>query len=203
MKTRNSNRNGLLPVRWAAFAAAIAFSAPLARATAQSLGPQRQFLSVEPYYESTKFDNAVGGSQFVSGYGGRLWINGAPFHFPRNSSIALFFSVSPETNKTLSKTVHYGGQVDQFLFRRPLGALIDPFVSVGVGGYRVSSSVAGAASQTKLALTPGGGIRIPIPNRLQLRFDARDLLLMNVLDATGKKTTSNHLLLQGGIGITF
>ena len=45
-------------------------------AGAQALGPQRQFLAIEPYYERTMFDVGEGRSkQSRDGYGGRLWIN--------------------------------------------------------------------------------------------------------------------------------
>ncbi len=183
---------------------------------AQTLGPQRQFLALEPYYEGLQLPKTAGqASQNVNGYGVRLWINGAPFHFPVNSSIALFVSRSSTSVSAFKSTSYfYGGQVDEFLVRRPLFGLIDPFVSVALGAYRTSVSaeacIAGAAAgtcsvaQTNFALAPGGGIRIPIPNRFQVRFDARDLIVANGSNSSsGKKERTNRLLYQAAFGITF
>ncbi|HEY5061356.1 MAG TPA: hypothetical protein VII52_07450, partial [Gemmatimonadaceae bacterium] len=79
-----------------AAAAAIVAGISAARVSAQALGPQRQFLAVEPYYEYTRVDlGANTGTANANGYGARLWINGAPFHFPLNSAIALFASYTP------------------------------------------------------------------------------------------------------------
>ena len=63
---------------------------------AQALGPQRQFLALEPYYERTSLDAGEGvARESVNGYGGRLWINLDPFHFIPKSSIALYLSRTP------------------------------------------------------------------------------------------------------------
>jgi len=104
--------------------------------------------------------------------------------------------------------------VDEFLMRRPLFGMIDPFVSVALGAYRtsvsspccmlLSAASTSPAAQTNFAFAPGGGIRIPIPNRFQVRFDARDLIVSNGSNsATGKKERTNRLLYQAAFGITF
>ena len=179
---------------------------PLAQhAHAQALGPQRQFLAIEPYYERTQYDNPSGGSKTsVNGYGGRLWINLDPFHFIQSSSIALFTSFSPAQNNNTATVLHYGAEYDQFFVRRPLGGIIDPFLTIGGGRYRVKYDAAGVTyKNTNWSLLPGGGVRIPIPNRFELRGDVKDLILFN--QPTGLTTTgrTNNLLLQAALGITF
>jgi len=175
---------------------------PLARhAGAQALGPQRQFLAIEPYYERTQYDNPTGGPKTsVNGYGGRLWINLDPFHFIQSSSIALYTSYTPAQNGGTATVLHYGAEYDQFFVRRPLGGFIDPFLTIGGGRYKVKSS---GFKESYWTLTPGGGVRIPIPNRFELRGDVKDLILFN--QPTGATTTgrTNNLLLQAGLGITF
>lgn len=195
----------------AAAASAALAGLPAGHASAQALGPQRQFLAVEPYYEYTRVDLGTNaGTANANGYGARLWINGAPFHFPLNSSIALFGSYAPDQNRIGNKTAYYGAQIDQFFVRRPLGGIIDPFISVGAGGYWRSYTnpqpVNGVAyyHTTRFALSPGGGIRIPMPNRFELRGDVKDLMVFRSRDTrTGLSRTSNNLLVQAGLGVTF
>ena len=183
-------------------------------AHAQALGPQRQFLAIEPYYEHLRLDvgDNLDKAKF-NGYGGRLWINTDPFHFIPNGSIALFLSYTPTQNLTIGGTsassrstqLAFGGEYDQFFVRRPLGGIIDPFLSVGYERYRIKDNTTGT-KQSYNGLPVGGGIRIPLPNRFELRGDAKDLILFNVPNAgtaSGTKRTTNNLLLQAGLGLTF
>lgn len=198
------------PLAAAVAGALLSLAAPASTARAQNLGPQRQFLAVEPYYEYTRVNLGGAGTVNTNGYGGRLWINGAPFHFPLNSSIALFVTYSPDQNGAGAHTWHYGGQLDQFLARRPLGGVIDPFISIGAGAYRRSYTTPfldGTVlrdATTRFALSPGGGVRIPIPNRFELRGDVKDLIVFNSRlpnEVTDK--TRHNLLIQAGLGLTF
>lgn len=179
-------------------------------AGAQALGPQRQFLAVEPYYEHTSLD--VGGTTSkdqLNGFGARLWINLDPFHFITNSSIALYGSHAPSQSGRAVSMTTFGAEYDQFFVRRPIGGLIDPFVSLGGGGTSVRgerSSTFGriGSSHTYGSLAPGGGIRLAIPNRFELRGDVKDLILFNTPTGTlGGKRSSNNLQFQAGLGITF
>ena len=183
---------------------------------AQALGPQRQFLAIEPYYARIQFDAAEGGSKVgLNGYGGRLWINLAPFSGPSpnlvgNGAIALFATYTPSgfgNDKNLS-ILHYGAQHDIFFVRRPLGGVIDPFLSVAGGVYRVNvyNGVAGQRQGvlTKGALSPGAGIRIPVPNRFQLRVDAHDAIIFGSPTGNGGASRTTHNLeFTGALGITF
>ena len=181
---------------------------------AQKLTAHRQFLSLEPYYASTWLDlgKDLDREQF-SGYGGRLWINLAPFSGPAPNlvgmgAIALYLSYFPDVGSEEgsiegsndTSILHYGVQHDAFFFRRPLGGIIDPFLSVGAGVFRIS---AGDISDNQFALPVGGGIRIPVPNRFQLRVDVRDAILFGREDAEGKKSTAHNLEIQAALGITF
>ena len=198
-----------------AVCAGVGAAVPLA-AHAQALGPQRQFLAIEPYYARIQFDAAEGSSKVgLNGYGGRLWINLAPFSGPHANlvgmgAIALFATYAPSgfgNDKNVS-IFHYGAQHDIFFVRRPLGGVLDPFLSVAGGVYRVNV-YNGIASQrqgvlTKGALSPSAGIRIPVPNRFQLRVDARDAILFgSPTGRTGASRTTHNLEYTGALGITF
>ncbi len=175
---------------------------------AQALGPQRQFLAIEPYYEHTQLDvGATVSKQSRDGYGARLWVNLDPFHFIPNGSLALFTSFAQKRTAGTTETsmLTYGAEYDQFLMRRPIGGFIDPFISVGGAAYRVHTKAGATDShRTYGALIPGAGLRIPIPNRFELRGDVKDLMLFNQsrhTDGTSRRT--NNLVVQGGLGITF
>ena len=176
-------------------------------AHAQNLGPFRQFLAIEPYYARTQLDVGSGVPRVsLNGYGGRLWVNLAPFAGPHRNlishgALAFFATYSPDQANRNSTVLHYGAQHDAFFVNRPLGGFIDPFVSVGAGGFRIKT---GTLASTNFSLSPGGGIRIPIPNRLQLRVDARDVMIFGSRTGTaGAKRTSQNLELLGALGITF
>lgn len=180
------------------------------QAAAQALGPQRQFLAVEPFYERTQLDVGNGASkEGENGFGARVWINLDPFHFILNSSIALYGSHAPSQSGAQASFTTFGAEYDQFFVRRPLGGLIDPFLTIGGGGTivrSVRSTVFGPIGlhQTYGSLLPGAGLRIAIPNRFELRGEAKDLILFNTPTGTaGAKRTTNNLVLQAGLGITF
>ena len=179
-------------------------------AGAQALGPQRQFLAVEPYYEHTQLDIGNGrGKDGLNGFGGRLWIYLDPFHFIVNSSIALYGSHAPSQSGRQASATTFGAEYDQYFFRRPLGGLIDPFLTIGGGGTSIRSErspVFGriGSSHTYGSLTPGGGLRLAVPNRFELRGDVKDLILFNTpTGASGSDRTTHNLLLQAGLGLTF
>lgn len=187
--------------RLAAFGA-LALALPTARATAQNLGPYRQFLAIEPYYVNMRLDDGGTGlgRTSINGYGGRLWLNYAPFVRSRalaKGGLALFAHTGTTNG---ARVVHYGAQQDVFFVNRPLAGFIDPVISVAAGAYRTSAE---GAHQTHFALTPGVGIRIPVPNRFELRVDARDAILFNQDIGTASKKTLNNYEFTAGLGITF
>lgn len=175
---------------------------------AQDLGPFRQFLAIEPYYTRIMLDQGANVARDSrNGYGGRLWINLAPFTgkswiLPSNGAIALSAAYLPRQGSDSVSYLTFGAQHDAFFSNRPYGGFLDPFLSVGAGGL-VRRSLNGDHT-TRFTLSPGGGIRIPIPNRLQLRVDARDLMMFGVRQpANSASRMTNSLELIGAIGITF
>ena len=186
--------------------AAVSFTQHLG---AQALGPQRQFLAVEPYYEHTSLDlGSATSKDQLNGFGARLWINLDPFHFITNSSIALFGSHAPSQSGRAVSMTTVGAEYDQFFVRRPIGGLIDPFLTLGGGATFIRgerSAVFGRIGSEHAfgSLIPGGGVRIAIPNRFELRGDVKDLILFNTPLGTGGGTRTNNLLLQAGLGLTF
>ncbi|MEO5816685.1 MAG: hypothetical protein ABIT20_15535 [Gemmatimonadaceae bacterium] len=180
------------------------------QASSQALGPQRQFLAIEPYYERTQLDIGDGvDKDGLNGFGARIWINLDPFHFIMNSSIALYGSHAPSQSGRQATLTTFGAEYDQFFTRRPLGGFIEPFLLVGGGGVRVRSERSPVFGRIGDALTygsmvAGGGLRIALPNRFELRGDAKDLIIFNTKTGTnGSSRTTNNLQLQAGLGITF
>jgi len=194
-------------------AVAALFSVHPARLGAQNLGPFRQFLAFEGSYTRLELDAGEGNSRLgLDGYGGRLWINLAPFSGPNpnlidKTALALFYFRAPRRNGF--STRHYGAEFDIYPLHVPIGNFIDPFISLGLGSFRVDnrrSSVVGdigTGSRSNFALTPGVGIRVPIPNRLQLRLDARDLIVFNRRSVSGESRTSHNPEFMAGLGLTF
>ena len=176
-------------------------------AGAQNLGPFRQFLAIEPYYARSVFDAGPDADRVgANGYGGRLWVNLAPFAGPHRTliskgALAFFATYTPDQEGRNATVLHYGVQHDAFFLHTPIAKAIDPFLSVGAGGFRVKS---GGSSSTDFAFSAGGGIRVPVPNRFQLRFDARDAMIFGSRTGTGgSKRTAHNFEFLGAVGITF
>ncbi|GAC1477717.1 MAG: hypothetical protein NVS1B4_20790 [Gemmatimonadaceae bacterium] len=177
-------------------------------AAAQNLGPFRQFLAIEPYYSYVSLDGGEGNSRIdKNAFGARLWINAAPFSGASwsvlsTSGIAFFGTRVPKQRGDDAALWHYGAQLDLFFANRPLGGSLDPFVTLGAGVVR--STVGPTAVSNKFAFSPGGGFRIPMPNRFQLRVDGRDAIIFNsVTGIGGASRTAHNLEAQGALGITF
>ncbi len=199
----------------AALAAATLWTAiPAAHvAHAQALGPQRQFIAIEPIYSRLNRDFGSGlDNKSLNGYGGRLWINLAPFSGPSSNlvgktALALFDVYSPPGDGV--SVVHYGAELDVHATDVPYGLILDPFISLGGGVLRTrttTTNTAGAMPGTvnKFAFTPGVGVRIPLFNHLQGRTDFRDVLVFRDRDGmSGNTRTSNNLEFLASVGLTF
>lgn len=59
-----------------------------------------------------------------------------------------------------------------------------PYFGLTVGAARFDPDAAGYDSETKLAFTAGGGVRVPITERIGVRFDARAYITL--LDSDGE-----------------
>lgn len=151
------------------------------RGDAQELGPQRRFIMPGIYGSGLMLDRGDNvDRQLQGGVGGRLMINLAPLSGPgRNlldfTTVGGFVSFLSERDGVSAR--HYGAEVDVHFTDVPIGKLLDPFVLVGVGVLRTQ--------ETDFALSPGGGVRIPLPGIFELRADARDVIVF------GSRTTHN------------
>ncbi len=211
-------RNPRIPLTRASVCgvAAIALSAMSpSTARAQNLGPFRQFLALEGSYERLQLDAGKDQSRIgLNGYGGRLWINLAPFVGPGSigdhAAIALFYFTTPGGDQNIF-TRHYGADLNIYPLHVPLGNLIDPVLTLGAGRFQISNTQTGTRGtadiqrgrSSSFALTPGVGIRIPIPNRLQLRVDAADLIAFGRKGSQSGSRTSQSLMITAGAGLTF
>lgn len=187
-------------------------------ASAQALGPQRQFGALEPFYAYTSLDVGQGLSRVsLNGYGGRLWLNLAPFSGPANNLIGKttlgLFALATPSQGSSGVTLHqYGADADIHFADRPLIGFFDPYLLVG--GSAIRLNVAGTATglatglatgrSTRFALAPGGGLRFQILNRFQLRGEAKDLVIFSNRTITaGKSRTTNNLQAVTSLGFTF
>lgn len=184
----------------------------LAAATAlpaQKLTAHRQFLSIEPYYASTWLDVGENANrEMYSAYGARLWINLAPFSGPATnllgrSTLSLFTTYQPEKQNQGFNVVHYGAEISHHFIDVPIANFLDPFFLLGVGDQRTNVYAAGDEGvKNRLAIAPGFGVRMPLPNRLQLRLDGRDILTFPE-DIGGKRRTAQSYQFTVGAGLTF
>lgn len=188
------------------------------KASAQKLGPERQFLSIDAFYDRVQLDAGEGRSRIgIDGFGTRLWINAAPFAGPTSflgkTAIGLYFSRNPRKEAGLG-AAQYGGELYVYPTERPYGGFVDPFISLGVGALRVNNRQGSFSSDTRadipdgntthFALSPGAGVRLPVFSRVQLRFDAKDAIVFSREGRTsGSKRTSHSYDFQGGFGIEF
>ncbi|MDQ6690188.1 MAG: hypothetical protein M3Z18_06730 [Gemmatimonadota bacterium] len=183
-------------------------------ATGQALGPQRQFGALEPLYAYTSLDVGPGNNRVsLKGYGGRLWLNLAPFSGPSNNligktTLGLFALTTPSQGNSGVTLHQYGADADIHFADRPLIGFFDPYILVG--GSAIRLNVAGARTglatggSTRLALAPGGGLRAQILNRFQLRGEAKDLIIFsNRTVNAGKSRTTNNLQVIASLGYTF
>lgn len=190
-----------------------------AKVSAQQLGPQRQFLSIDAFYDRLQLDAGQGQSRIgIDGYGARLWINGAPFAGPSSflgkTAIGLYYSRNPRKDSGIG-AAQYGGELYIYPTERPYGGLIDPFISLGAGALRINNRQTASAfgsrladiksgNTTRFAFSPGVGVRVPVFNRIQLRFDAKDVIVFSrQTRISGDKRTSHSPDFQGGLGIEF
>ncbi len=191
------------------------------RAEAQILGPQRQFIAIEPIYSRLGRDlGGAMGRTWANGYGARLWINTAPFVGPgvglgSKVGIGLFSVYSPPSHGI--STVHYGAELNVHTTDIPYGGFLDPFITLGGGVLRTRTGTAndfGLTPQTvnKFALTPGVGVRIPLLNHVQARADARDVIVFSDpsgATAAGSSTmsgstrTTHNLEFLVSVGVMF
>jgi len=173
-----------------------------APASARSFRFSERFVTIQPFYEYTRFAPGTAeelqyARRHLDGYGIHMWIHGSSFHLPPNSWLGLFASGSSAEKTLAQRSIFYGGQLDQYLARRPIAGVFDPFLSLGGGAYHRYQA------GTRFAAFPGVGVRIPVPQRSELRFEAHEqLIFQNGVDHE-PVVEENRLLFQMGLGWTF
>jgi hypothetical protein len=165
----------------AALAGAIAVAALApARASAQDtpVGMRPYRFTVEGLLAQSYLDDALVGSgkQSFGGYGVRVLFNRSTpaatlRSFAERASVGAFLVRTNAQGTGDLATTHAGVQADVSLLPRPaFRGTLDPFVSLGLGGFRTAGR---GFSNTDLAVTPAIGTRLSIIQGFGLRGDLR------------------------------
>lgn len=184
---------------------ALAAAPAAAQDTPDGVRPYR--FTVEGYLAQARFDGAAvpGNQRNLGGYGGRVMFNrSTPAATLRNlfdrASVGVFTTYTARQGDRAATTLHYGVQSDVSLFPRPVfRSLLDPFVSVGVGGMRRSFdqlNAGGRGSDNSLAVTPAIGTRLGFPGGFGFRGDLRAPIVFG-------NSTSINPVAEGGVYISF
>jgi hypothetical protein len=189
--------------------AALAPPAAARRALAQDTpaGQRPSRVTVVGYLAQARLDGAtVGGDrESLGGYGARVRFNrstpaAALRTFFDRASVGAFATVTAAQGSRGVRTGHYGLEADVGLFPAPiLRGAFDPLLSLGAGALRTSSvrpGVRGRRVDTRLAVTPGIGARVPLLGGLALRGDLRTPVVF------GGSITLN-LVAEGGVQLSF
>ena len=188
----------------AASAAAALLLLPAARAAAQdtAAGQQPYRFTVHGYLAQYALDNGVGDRDGVGGYGVRVMFNRSD---AARAARGLFGRASAgayatfTTTQNGTSTQNIGGQLDVSLFPAPIArGLLDPFVSLGAGGFRtrVSGRPSGDDAETNLVITPAAGTRIPFFSGIGFRGDLRAPIVFG-------NDARVQFLAEGGIYVSF
>jgi hypothetical protein len=196
---------------FAALAAALAAALPT-RAHAQEYGPHRTLLMPGAYGAAYLLDAGEGRDrETLFGGGARLMINLAPFSGPGNNLVdrmVLGGFVSYGSGDDVS-VLHSGAELDLHLVHNPLGRFLDPFVLLGAGRFRTRVEGAGGGprtgSEARFALSPGAGIRFARRGMVELRADARDVIVFggSLAAAEGEERTTHNLEFTAGLNLRF
>ena len=175
-------------IRRLALLACLALGAPAAEAQ-QVSQTHRRLLMVGGYGAGYSLDAGEDRAR-VTGGGGRLLVNLAPFSGPGDNLLddaVLGFFVAGGSGDDVS-VLHSGAELDLHFVHNPLFGFLDPFVSVGAGRFRVRQE--GGASEADFALSPGAGLRIPLRGLFELRADVQDVIVFgSTLGGGGERTT--------------
>ena len=131
---------------------------------------------------------SMGGSSDAEGFWGR------------RPAVGVFLVATSEQEGI--STFHVGGELDMQLFRGPIRGLIDPFISIGLGAFRLSASedIIGIPlddrASTEFTAVPGAGMHLRLTPRFSLRGDLRDVVIF------GTETTHNFEA-SAGLAINF
>lgn len=189
-----------------AIAIAIASATILAAAPLHAQLSTGGIVTVEGFVTQYWLDDpGPSGRVGIGGGGARIMLNlggssDAEGFWGRRPAAGAFLVATPE-QKGIS-TFHVGGQLDAHLFRGPLRGFLDPFISIGLGAFRISPDEAVISLPgedrpgTELSAVPGAGTHLRLSPRFALRGDLRDVVIF------GQETTHN-LEASAGLSISF
>jgi len=116
-------------------------------------------------------------------------------------------------------TLHVGGELDWKFLPEPAGGVVDPFVGVGAGLFRIKTDAfndsffdvsSGSTTSNKFALTPAIGANFTIQKGMSIgiRGDLRDVIIFSrdqtdFTTGNTKTTTSHNYVAEGGLSMTF
>lgn len=183
----------------AALAAVLPFAQARAQDTPVDVRPYRftvEALVSEGYFN----DNITGGlKSTLGGYGARVLFNRSTpaatlRSFAERASVGAFIVHTGKQGDFPVSTTHFGVEADvSMLPRAAYRGTLDPFFSLGVGGFRGS---AGGVSNTDLAVTPGIGTRFSLVQGFGFRGDLRVPIVFG--DKTGLGAVA-----EGGVFLSF
>jgi hypothetical protein len=180
--------------------------APMAAAAQRQV---EEIRTVEAYAARYALDDRVGTSkQNLDGFGLRLMYERRDPARPAASFLdrargGAFATYTTKQGSPNLSTLHLGLQTDLSFLQRPLGGVLDPFFSFGIGIFRtsrenlVTTTRAGKRIvESSFSFIPGLGTRIGIVDRLGARVDLRAPLLF------GTSSTANFVG-EGGLYVSF
>jgi hypothetical protein len=199
-----------MSIRRSFLAAVLAAALPAATAVAQDTpaGVRPYRFTVEGFLAQSYIgeDALVGNDKHsFGGYGARVMFNrstpaAAIRSFAERASVGAFVGASSGQGALDVATLHYGVQADVAFLPAPVfRGTLDPFFSLGVGGYRTTfgpSTGTGDIEKTSLAVTPAIGTRLQLIQGFGLRGDLRAPIIF------GDKTTVSGVA-EGGVYLSF
>lgn len=185
-------------------AAALATALPAATAAAQDtpVGVRPYRFTIEGLVAQNYVDGGLvpgNNKNTLGGYGVRVLFNRSTpaatlRSFAERASVGAFAVFTSGQGDLDATTQHLGVQADVSMLPRPaFRGTLDPFFSLGLGGFRAKS---GDASKTSLALTPAIGTRFSLIQGFGFRGDLRAPVVF------GDKTTLNAVA-EGGVFLSF
>jgi len=165
--------------------------------------------TVEAYAARYALDDRVGtNKQNLDGFGLRLMYERRDPARPATTFLdrargGAFATYTTKQGSPNLSTLHLGLQTDLSFLQRPLGGVLDPFFSFGIGIFRssrenlVTTTRAGKRIvESSFSFIPGLGTRIGLVDRFGARVDLRAPFLF------GTSSTANFVG-EGGLYVSF
>lgn len=179
-------------------ALALAVAPAAAQDTDTGIRPYR--FTAGAYLAQYSLDPGVGDRVGQGGYGVRLMFNRSD---AARAARSLFGRATAGVFATLTSegdvsSQNFGVQADVALLPTPIArGLLDPFVSLGIGGFRTSvDDGTNDFSETNLAITPAAGTRVPLLGGIGFRGDLRAPIVFG-------SDTRVQWLAEGGLYVSF